>query len=297
MVRRRLRSRGGGVSSGWSMRWDGSQPPIRPAGQPPAPLMHRPMMRPTQQGQIDQVGGAAIQPMLNVVGFTPGKRPLAVGEHTAAVTHSQGKALGGLDHPGAAAHVQGLAGGSTQDRGQHGAGRPQLSFQGWVTAGAVPATGMVVAAGIAVAVVAAGIIVIVVVLAAGLLVGGVAGDQDSGQRPITSQPPARLRTQRPAVGHPTHRPRTALQAGQVDGDQQLGPHPTRLGQPPPLKLAASQLGQGIRPPLPPLRSSAALWGRARGSRAARRVWPASASSRPSTATILSRVGDSHRPRC
>jgi hypothetical protein len=251
MVRRRLRSRGGGVSSGWSMRWDGSQPPIRPAGQPPAPLMHRPMMRPTQQGQIDQVGGAAIQPMLNVVGFTPGKRPLAVGEHTAAVTHSQGKALGGLDHPGAAAHVQGLAGGSTQDRGQHGAGRPQLSFQGWVAAGAVPATGMVVAAGIAVAVVAAGIIVIVVVLAAGLLVGGVAGDQDSGQRPITSQPPARLRTQRPAVGHPTHRPRTALQAGQVDGDQQLGPHPTRLGQPPPPQAGGEPARSGHPPAAAP----------------------------------------------
>jgi hypothetical protein len=49
-------------------------------------------------------------------------------------------------------------------------------------------------------------------------IGPVAGDQDPGDRPVTGQPPARLRVQRPApTSLPTHPTRTE-EAGQVDGD-------------------------------------------------------------------------------
>ena len=84
------------------------------------------------------------------------------------------------------------------------------------------------------------------VVVVGVLAGGVAADQDPGHRPVTGQAPARLGGQRP---HPaslsTHRPGLADQAVQIDGDQQLGPDPTGLGQPAPFQLAAGQLSQGI----------------------------------------------------
>jgi hypothetical protein len=202
--------------------------------------MDGPVVGPADQGQVGQVGGAAIQPMLNVVGFAPREGPLAVGEHTAAVADSQGKALGGLDHPGAAAEVQGLAGGPTQDGGQQGDGGSQLGFQGWVAAGAVHpgwmvlATGIVLAVGIAIAVLAVGIAIAVLAVVAGMVVaagivltagiavallavvavmtGGLAGDQDPGQRPVTGQPPTRLRAEGAGVGDTPHHPRTPHQA-------------------------------------------------------------------------------------
>jgi hypothetical protein len=43
----------------------------------------------------------------------------------------------------------------------------------------------------------------------------------------------------------------AEEAVQIHGDQQLGPDPTRLGQPPALKGAATQFGQGVGGPLAP----------------------------------------------
>jgi hypothetical protein len=202
--------------------------------------MDGPVVGPADQGQVGQFGGAAIQPMLNVVGFAPREGPLAVGEHTAAVADSQGKALGGLDHPGAAAEVQGLAGGPTQDGGQQGDGGSQLGFQGWVAAGAVHpgwmvlATGIVLAVGIAIAVLAVGIAIAVLAVVAGMVVaaeivltagiavallavvavmtGGLAGDQDPGQRPVTGQPPTRLRAEGAGVGDTPHHPRTPHQA-------------------------------------------------------------------------------------
>jgi hypothetical protein len=102
-------------------------------------------------------------------------------------------------------------------------------------------------------VVAAGAVVVVV------LVGGTARtglgwsgtrDQHPGHRTVTGQPPARLRVQRsrPAT-ITTDGTRTAEEAVQVDGDQQLGPHSTGLGESPALQVAAGQLGQGIGPAL------------------------------------------------
>ena len=87
-----------------------------------------------------------------------------------------------------------------------------------------------------------------VVVAGVVQVGGVAGDQDPGDRAVAGQPPARLGVQREAVAA------LAAQAGvvaeeavQVHGDRQLGPNPTRLGQPAAFQVAAGQLDTGHQP--------------------------------------------------
>jgi hypothetical protein len=80
-----------------------------------------------------------------------------------------------------------------------------------------------------------------------VLVGPVAGDHHPGHRPITSQPPARLRLQRT---HPTDLPAeragVAEEAVQVDGDGQLGPDSAGLGELAGFQGAAGRLGEGIR---------------------------------------------------
>ena len=122
--------------------------------------------------------------------------------------------MGGLDHSGGPADVQGLGRGATQDRGEQGGGGPQPGGQVLVAAGAVHAVGIVVAGMVVVVlVVAAGVAVAVVVVAGGVLVavtvvvvvvvvgevlvgvmaGGLAGDQDPGDRAVTGQPPTGLR--------------------------------------------------------------------------------------------------------
>jgi hypothetical protein len=132
--------------------------------------MDRPMMGPAQQDQVGQVGRAAVQPGDQMVGLAPGKGPLATGDHAAAVADREGGALGGLDDPGGAAHIQRLAGGATEDRGQQGGGGLEPGGQAVVAAGLAVAA---VATGFTVAVAAAGVLVVVV--------AGVAGDQDSGR--------------------------------------------------------------------------------------------------------------------
>jgi hypothetical protein len=117
--------------------------------------MHGAVVGPAEEGQVVQVGGAAIQPVPQMMGFAPGKGPVAAGEHPAAVADGQGGALGGLDDPGGPTDLQGLAWGPTQGRGQQGRGGLQPGRQPSVAAG------MVVAAGIAVAVVADGVLVVV----------------------------------------------------------------------------------------------------------------------------------------
>jgi hypothetical protein len=103
-------SGGGGCPLGSSMRWAGGQPTVRARGQPPPALMHRPMVSPAQQRQIRQIGGAAVQPVPEMVGLAPGQGPGAAGEHTAAVAHRRGDTLGGLHDPGGAADLQRLGG-------------------------------------------------------------------------------------------------------------------------------------------------------------------------------------------
>jgi hypothetical protein len=75
--------------------WGGGQAAIRVAGQPPAALMDRPMMRPAHQRQVGQIGRAAMQPMPQMMRLTPSQRPRTAGEHTATITHRQDGPLGG----------------------------------------------------------------------------------------------------------------------------------------------------------------------------------------------------------
>jgi hypothetical protein len=110
---------------GVSVGWGGGELAVGLAGQPPAALMDRAMVGPAHQGQVAKVGRAAVQPVAQMVGLAPGQRPGAVGEHTATVADGQGGPLGGLDHPGRPPHLQRLAGGPTQDRGEPGHRRPQ----------------------------------------------------------------------------------------------------------------------------------------------------------------------------
>jgi hypothetical protein len=70
------------TGSAW---WGGGQPPIRSAGQLPAALMDRPMMGPADQGQVGQVGRAAVDPVAQMVGFAPAQGAGTAGEDTATV--------------------------------------------------------------------------------------------------------------------------------------------------------------------------------------------------------------------
>jgi hypothetical protein len=100
---------GGGCSLvGFSVRWGGDQAAVGLAGQLPAALMDRPMMGPAHQGQIRQVGGAAVQPVDQMMGLAPGGRPLAAGHRAAAVADHQGGPLGGGHDPAGPADLQRL---------------------------------------------------------------------------------------------------------------------------------------------------------------------------------------------
>src|SRR5215218_6497659 len=145
-----------------SVGWGGGQPPVGLVLELPAALMDRPMMGSAHQDQVVQVGRAAIQPVDQMMGLTPGKGTITAGEDTAAVAHGQGGPLGGLDDPGGPADVQGLAGGPTQDRGQPPGRGPELVGQACLAVGVVGA----IAAGMVAAMVVTGLIVAVVVAVA-----------------------------------------------------------------------------------------------------------------------------------
>src|SRR5829696_2724815 len=76
--------------------------------------MDRAVVGPAHQGQIRQVGGAAMEPVPQMVGVAPGQGPFTVGEDTAPVPHGQGGALAGLDDPGGPADLQRLGRGPTR---------------------------------------------------------------------------------------------------------------------------------------------------------------------------------------
>jgi hypothetical protein len=96
------------------LRWSrcGGVAVSRPSGRGPAASPpHAPLDdEPGTTGPGWKVGGAAVQPVTQVVGLAPGQGSLAAGEDTAAVTHGQGGTLGGLDDPGGPADLQGLVG-------------------------------------------------------------------------------------------------------------------------------------------------------------------------------------------
>ena len=106
------------------VRWGGGEATVGAAGQPPATFVDGPVVDPAQQGQVGQVGGAAVEPVAQVVGFAPGQGAVTVGEDTAAVADGQGVALGGLDDPAGPADLQRLGRCPTQRRWQQGQGGP-----------------------------------------------------------------------------------------------------------------------------------------------------------------------------
>ena len=107
---------GATVSVG-SVGWGGGEATVGAARQPPATFVDRSMMGPAQQGQVGQIGGAAMEPVPQMMGLTPGQRPRTAREHTATITNRQSGALGGLDDPAGPADLQRLGGGATQCRG------------------------------------------------------------------------------------------------------------------------------------------------------------------------------------
>ena len=127
-------SPGGGMSP---IRWRGGEAAVGTSLQLPAALVHGPVVGPAEQGQIRQVGGAAMQPVAQVVGVAPGQGPLAVGEDTAAVADGQSGALAGLDDPGGPSDLQGLGGGAAKGRWEQPLGGPELFVQPVGPAGVV----------------------------------------------------------------------------------------------------------------------------------------------------------------
>jgi hypothetical protein len=237
--------------AGVAVRWPSGR------GQLPAALVDRPMVGSAGQGQVGQVGGAAVGPVPQVVALAPGQGSGAVGEHTAAVADGQGAALGRGDDPGTAAHIQRQGRRAPQDRGQPVHGRPQPHSQPLLAAGTSDRRALI---------------------AAEAVVAGLAGDHHPGQGPVTSQPPTRLGTERPHAADPAAEGvGVAEEAGQVHGHIELGSHTAALGQLPLLQVAAGQLDQGVGAALV---TAALIVGAGRGSRAAARIWPASGSSSP-----------------
>src|SRR5829696_7174975 len=74
----------------FSVWWGGGEAPVGSAGELPAVVVDGPMMGSADQGQVGQVGGAAVQPVPDMVGFAPGQRPMTAREDAAAVADGQG---------------------------------------------------------------------------------------------------------------------------------------------------------------------------------------------------------------
>jgi hypothetical protein len=228
------------VSSVGSMGWGGGELAVRLSLEPPAAFMDGPVMGPAHQGQVGQVGRAAIQPMLKMVGLTPGKRPLTAREDTAAVAHGQGGPLGGLDDPGGPADLQGWVGAPPRTGGRRLAAARSRSARfawpwgSWWPWSPQPSSWRWWPVG---------------VVEVGLGAGGLAGDQDPGDGAVTGQPLPPLGSQRPQLAVATQAAGAGLEAVQRHQHRQLGADPTRPGQPTGLQGPAGHLGQGIGPPL------------------------------------------------
>src|SRR5215216_6184127 len=88
---------GGGALS--SAPGGGGEPAVGAAGQLPAALMDAPVMGSADQGQVVQLGGAAVDPVPQMMGVTPGQGTVTVGEDTTLVADGEGVALGRGDDP------------------------------------------------------------------------------------------------------------------------------------------------------------------------------------------------------
>jgi len=113
-------------------------------------------MGPAHQGQVPEVGGAAVDPVPPMMALAPGQGPITAGEDAAAVADGQGAPLGWGDGPGGPAEVQGWLGAPPRVRGNKArAARSRPWRAATVLAGVVaaPVAGAVVAGGPDVAVV------------------------------------------------------------------------------------------------------------------------------------------------
>jgi hypothetical protein len=147
--------------------------------QPPPALVDRAMMSPAQQRQVGKVGGAAVEPVAQVMGLAPGWGSVAAGEGAAAVPDHQGGALGGGHHPAGPADLQRLGRGTPKRRGEQPRRRPQLVRQ----APSLATAAVVVAVARVVVVVAAEFLVVtavVVVAASPAVTRRLAADQAPG---------------------------------------------------------------------------------------------------------------------
>ena len=215
-------------------------------------------MGPAEQREVREVGGAAVDPVPQMMGVTPGQRPLTAREDTAAVPDGQGGPLGRLHHPGAAADVQGPAGGPAQDPAatapwrpaaapgarpaRHGgAGFPAIlgaattaNGHAWVGGRARVAARVVIAATAVRMVVA----------------GGLAADHDPGgaASQASRRHPSGPAAPRPP-GLPPRRPGSPSRLSRSTVTSSWGRTPPALGNPPPSRARAAQLGQGISGPL------------------------------------------------
>ena len=167
-------------------RWGGGEAAVGSAAQPPAALMDRPVMaRQTRARLARSVGRHGPSAADDELGTRPGGG------------HSRGRPSRGRRWPGRlvgrpgrlgwSGRAPGLGRGPGQDRGEPGRRGPQPGRHppwSWPSVAAVVA-GVVVGA------------------------GGLAGDQDPGDRAVTGQPATRLRCQRSGVGVAARGPRGA----------------------------------------------------------------------------------------
>jgi hypothetical protein len=109
-----VRSGCGAVSS---VGWGGGQSAVGLAGQLPAALVDGAVVGSAQQGQVSQIGRAAMEPVAQMMGLAPGQRPGTAREHPAAVADGQGGALAGLHDPAGPFDLQRLGRGTPEGRG------------------------------------------------------------------------------------------------------------------------------------------------------------------------------------
>jgi hypothetical protein len=246
------------------------------------------MMSPAPQHQLGQVGGAAIQPGTRWWASPQARGRSQPGEPTAPPPGRPGRRAGRAGRPGSP--FRGPGAGSGPHPGPVDSSAMATGSCSWSPPpprGVPGGQARVLGCG-SVGAREAGVMVGVVVVV------GVAGGQHPGHRPLTGQPPTALGIQRSRQCR--RRPSRAGPAGcPGPPSPAAGAGPTALGQPTP-PAPAGPARPGHRPGAGPAAGVDGVGGRASGSRAANKVWPASASNNPSRATMPSQVGASHSPR-
>ncbi len=110
--------------------WDELGQFVSVEGDAPALQMHLPVMSEAQQAPVGQAGGAAVGPVVPVVGMAGGGRPVAAGHHAALVPGDDRSADRGWEGALPTAHVEGLAGASEHDRHDPGVAGGEARLDG-----------------------------------------------------------------------------------------------------------------------------------------------------------------------